>query len=176
PRAGSCHRPLHRAERRRSVLLPGSYFEGAGQGSRSLHVPLQGGLEPGVESAVLLRAGGDCGRARRLSGGAPFQQALYRRQRIQHPATAQETAAEYLNDGLWQDGIDVLLQMRAAAPKASAIQPMVNYYLGEFAAKLGQAEKASEYRRLAMAMPPDYVFPFQNEAIDVLRQAIAANP
>src|ERR1019366_4136538 len=49
-------------------------------------------------------------------------------------------------------------------------------YLGEFAAKLGQAEKASEYRRLAMAMPPDYVFPFQNEAIDVLRQAIAANP
>ena len=94
----------------------------------------------------------------------------------QHPATAQETAAEYLNDGLWQDGIDVLLQMRAAAPKASAIQPMVYYYLGEFAAKLGQAEKASEYRRLAMAMPPDYVFPFQNEAIDVLRQAIAANP
>ena len=25
-------------------------------------------------------------------------------------------------------------------------------------------------------MPPDYVFPFQNEAIDVLRRAIAANP
>jgi tetratricopeptide (TPR) repeat protein len=94
----------------------------------------------------------------------------------QHPATAQETAAEYLNAGLWQDGIDVLLQMTAAAPKVSAMQPMVYYYLGEFAAKLGQAGKASEYRRLAMAMPPDYVFPFQNEAIDVLRQAIEANP
>ena len=92
-----------------------------------------------------------------------------------HPATAQETAAEYLNAGLWQDGTDALLQMTAAAPDKSRIHPMVYYYLGYFANKLGQAQKASEYYELAMTMPQDYVFPFQNEAIDVLRQAIKAN-
>jgi len=93
-----------------------------------------------------------------------------------HPATAQETAAEYLDAGLWQDGTDVLLQMTAAAPDKSKIHPMAYYYLGYFAGKLGQARKASEYYELARSMPPDYVFPFQNEAIDVLRQAIQANP
>ncbi len=93
-----------------------------------------------------------------------------------HPATAQETAAEYLNAGLWQDGTDVLLQMTAAAPDKSRIHPMAYYYLGYFADKLGQPAKAAEYDKLAMAMPPDYVFPFQNEAIDVLRAAMKANP
>ena len=93
-----------------------------------------------------------------------------------HPATAQETAAEYLDAGLWQDGTDVLLQMTAAAPDKSKIHPMAYYYLGYFAGKLGQPQRASEYYGLAKAMPPDYVFPFQNEEIDVLRQAMRANP
>ena len=93
-----------------------------------------------------------------------------------HPATAQETAAEYLNEGLWQDGTDVLLQLTMAAPDKSRINPMAYYYLGYFAEKLGQTRNASEYYKLAMSMPPDYVFPFQNEAIDVLRRAIQANP
>jgi len=93
-----------------------------------------------------------------------------------HPATAQETAAEYLNAGLWQDGTDVLLQMIAAAPDKSKIHPLAYYYLGYFAGQMGQAKKASDYDALAMAMPPDYVFPFQNEAIDVLRAAMKANP
>ena len=93
-----------------------------------------------------------------------------------HPTTAQETAAEYLNAGLWQDGRDVLLQMTGAAPDKSRVHPLVYYYLGYFAGKLANGPEASEYYRLAAAMPPDYVFPFQNEAIEVLRQAIAANP
>jgi len=92
-----------------------------------------------------------------------------------HPATAQETAAEYLDAGLWQDGMDALLQMTAAAPDKAKINPMVYYYLGYFAGRLGQAQKASEYYRLAMTMPPDYVFPFQGEAIEVLRAAMKAN-
>src|ERR1017187_7740441 len=58
----------------------------------------------------------------------------------------------------------------------SRIHPMTYYYLGYFAEKLGQAQKAQEYYQKAMAMPSDYVFPFQSEAIGVLRQAIAANP
>ena len=86
-----------------------------------------------------------------------------------HPATAQETAAEYLDEGLWQDGASALLQMT----KTNA---MVSYYLGYFATKLGDAQKASEYDKQAAAMSPDYVFPFQSEEIDVLRAAIKANP
>ncbi len=93
-----------------------------------------------------------------------------------HPATAQETAAEYMDAGLWQDGTDVLSQMVAAAPDPSKIHPMVYYYLAYFASKMDRSDKAAEYYKLAKAMPPDYVFPFQSEAIDVLRQAVRANP
>ncbi len=92
-----------------------------------------------------------------------------------HPATAQETAAEYFNAGLWKDGLDVLSQATAAAPDKSKINAMVYYYMGYFADRLGQPQKASEYFGLARAMPADYVFPFQNEAIDVLRAAMKAN-
>src|ERR1019366_5000847 len=92
------------------------------------------------------------------------------------PDSAQETAAEYLDEGLWQDGEDVLLQATAAAPDKSRVNPMDYYYLGYFAEKLGQSQKALQYDQQAMSMPPDYVFPFQNEEIDVLRAAIKANP
>jgi len=92
------------------------------------------------------------------------------------PATAQETAAEFLNAGLWRDGTEALLQMTSAAPDKSRIHPMVYYYLGYFADQLGQEQQASQYYKLAMSMPVDYVFPFQSEAIVVLRQAIKANP
>src|ERR1035437_4226456 len=93
-----------------------------------------------------------------------------------HPATAQETAAEYLSASLCPDGTDVLLEMTAAARDKSKIHPMAYYYLGYFAGKLGRAEKAAEYDKLARAMPTDYVFPFQNEAIDVLRAGMKTDP
>jgi tetratricopeptide (TPR) repeat protein len=86
-------------------------------------------------------------------------------------ATAQETAAEYADAGLYQDGLDLLKQAVAASGE-SPVSPMVYYYLGEFADKLGQT---SDYRRIAAKLPPDYVFPFQSEAIPVLRDAISAN-
>lgn len=66
--------------------------------------------------------------------------------------------------------------MTTAAPDKSKIHPVAYYYLAYFAGKLGQTGKAAEYDRLAMAMPPDYVFPFQNEAIDVLRAAMKTTP
>ena len=93
-----------------------------------------------------------------------------------HPATAQEIAAEYFNCGLWSDGASVLQQCIAAAPDKSGISPLVYYYLGYFAEKLGDRTKASEYRKQAALQSPEYVFPFQSEAITVLRNAIEANP
>jgi tetratricopeptide (TPR) repeat protein len=93
----------------------------------------------------------------------------------EHPATAAETAAEYLDAGLWKDGGDVLDQAIAAAPDQRRIHAMVYYFRAFFAGKLGQEPKAAEYFRLAAEMPPDYVFPFQPEAIDVLRAAMRSN-
>ena len=95
---------------------------------------------------------------------------------IDHPQTFQETAAEYLDAGLWKDGTDVLLQLVAAVPDKAKVHPMAYYYLGYFAEKLGQRPLADEYYKLALSLPPDYVFPFQAEAIDVLRAALKMNP
>jgi|SRR5271157_665443 len=92
------------------------------------------------------------------------------------PETAQETAAEYMNAGMWQDGSDVLVKLAESTAKPSEVHPMVYYYLSYFAEKQGKTKLAAGYRALAVAARPDYVFPFQNEAIGVLRQAIQANP
>ena len=93
-----------------------------------------------------------------------------------HPATATETAAEYLDAGLWQDGNDVLSQAVIDAPDKNKIDPLVYYYLGYFAGKLQQPAKAAGYFALATKMPSEYVFPFQSEEIEVLRHAMTANP
>ena len=93
-----------------------------------------------------------------------------------HPATAAETAAEYLGAGLWQDGAAVLSRLVDAATPKSKVSPLVFYYLAYFAEKQGNAAEATEYYRAAAKMPPDYVFPFQYEAIAVLRRAMEANP
>jgi hypothetical protein len=93
-----------------------------------------------------------------------------------YPATAQEVAADYYNCGLWADGVEVLQQCIAAAPDKLAISPLVYYYLGYFEEKLGDIVKSSEYRKQAALQSPEYVFPFQSEAITVLRDAIEANP
>jgi tetratricopeptide (TPR) repeat protein len=92
------------------------------------------------------------------------------------PSTAEETAAEYMNAGLWSDGADVLSQSLAVTPDPSKIRPMVYYYLGYFAEKMNQPQKAAEYDALATKMPSDYEFPFQHEAIEVLRSAMKVNP
>ena len=92
------------------------------------------------------------------------------------PATAQEVAAEFSNAGLWRDGSDVLAQSIAAAPDQSKVSPLVYYYLGDFAEKLGDAAQAADYRRIAAQQSPEYVFPFQSELVAILRHAIEANP
>ncbi len=91
---------------------------------------------------------------------------------------AQELAAEYADAGLWQDGLTVLAQSNASAPESFAgkVSPIVYYYLGDFAEKLGDAAKAASYRRQAEKQSPEYVFPFQSEVIPVLRDAMVANP
>ena len=93
-----------------------------------------------------------------------------------HSAPGLETAADYGSAGLWQEGAAVLTKLVDATTDKSRISPLAYYYLGDFAERLGDTDKAAEYRRLATEMSPDYVFPFQWEAIQVLRRAIELNP
>jgi tetratricopeptide (TPR) repeat protein len=90
-----------------------------------------------------------------------------------HPANAAEVAAEYRNSGLWQDGTDVLAQAVRSNPRA---RPIACYYLAYFADKLGKKDQAAGYARLARRAPFEYEFPFQWEAIDVLRAAMRSDP
>jgi tetratricopeptide (TPR) repeat protein len=114
-----------------------------------------------------------------------------------HPNTGLETATEYGNAGLWQDGTTVLSQMvtepishrlneveeaPGRSPQGIGIvvpmsaRPMAYYYLGQFAQRLGQVPQAAEYRALARIVRSEYGFPFQWEAIHVLRRAMELKP
>ncbi len=86
----------------------------------------------------------------------------------EYPATALEIAVDYMNAGLWTDAARVLDQGPSNA--------LVHYYRASVAEKQGRAAQAAEQYRLAAAAPPELVFPFQYEAIAILKRAIEANP
>jgi tetratricopeptide (TPR) repeat protein len=92
------------------------------------------------------------------------------------PHSGLEAASEYSEAGLWSDGSALLQLMLTSLPDKGASQPLALYYLGDFAEKRGETEKAEQWRRAAANCPPDYVFPFRLELIPILRRAIAANP
>ncbi|MCU0913625.1 MAG: DUF5107 domain-containing protein [Planctomycetes bacterium] len=111
-----------------------------------------------------------------LAGKTPQSAQRLRRACHAHPATALELAADYLNAGLWQDGTTLLQEVVAGTADKAGVSPLVFYYLGYFAQKLGQPRQAAEYFARAAGAPTDYVFPFQMELIAVLEAAMAANP
>ncbi len=87
-----------------------------------------------------------------------------------------ETAVDYGNCGLWDEAIGVLSPLVDSEDMQASRNPMAHYYLGYFYGEKGDAGQAARYYRLAEKMPPDYVFPFRLESIEVLRSAIADNP
>ncbi|MGE4568111.1 MAG: DUF5107 domain-containing protein [Bacteroidales bacterium] len=94
----------------------------------------------------------------------------------EHPINAQEIAAGYFGCGLWNDGQVVLSQLVSETADTKTLSPLIYYYLGYFAEKLGDTQKADDFRKQAVLQPFDYVFPFQQELIAVLQRAIEANP
>ena len=93
----------------------------------------------------------------------------------EHPATGLETAAEYLDAGLWQDGEDLMTEMIAVSTDKAKTTPLAYYYRAFFRQKLERTSAALDDCRLALTLPPDYVFPFQAELIPVLAYAMRAN-
>ncbi|SPE52249.1 hypothetical protein SBV1_1480039 [Verrucomicrobia bacterium] len=91
------------------------------------------------------------------------------------PDASLEAATEYGNAGLWQDGTTLLKKLIDTTKEKTHI-PLAYYYLGQFAERLGEVQKAAEERQLAKEVSPDYVFPFQWEAQHVLRRAMEMDP
>lgn len=93
----------------------------------------------------------------------------------EHTFNAEEIAAGYLNAGLWNDGMEVLSSLINKTSDRKSLSPLVFYYLAYFTEKAGDQAKAREYYSQAMKQPLDYVFPYQQEVIPVLRRAMAVN-
>lgn len=113
---------------------------------------------------------------RRLASGKSADREALVDTMQEHPVTAEETAAEYLSAGLWQDGARVLGELVGNQSDESPMSPMVLYYLGYFEDRLGDRDRAGELYRRASRLSPEYVFPFEPEAIPILRRAMEVNP
>jgi tetratricopeptide (TPR) repeat protein len=93
-----------------------------------------------------------------------------------HPATGLETVAEYVDAGLRGDAREILNMMTQSPDGRKRISPLVFYWLNQLESPGGDTAEARASRQTAMEQPPDYVFPFQWEAIPVLQRAIELNP
>ncbi|MBN2289421.1 MAG: DUF5107 domain-containing protein [Candidatus Glassbacteria bacterium] len=87
-----------------------------------------------------------------------------------------ETAADYADCGLWDEAAGVLSTAVDTKDTALCSNPLVYYCLGFYSGKKGDTGQESSYYSLAGRMPPDYVFPFRLESVEVLRAAAASNP
>ena len=85
-----------------------------------------------------------------------------------------ELAADYGNSGLFEEAIDGL--KRLVPKEKAAVDPQVYYHLGYYLNKKGDQAEALKYAGQAASMPPDYVFPFQSESLDILHWAEQVNP
>jgi tetratricopeptide (TPR) repeat protein len=93
-----------------------------------------------------------------------------------HPATGLESAVEYMNAGLWSDAAALLDVMIEVVPAGVGALPLVHYYRGFVADRQGDHAAAARHFQTAAVQPSDYVFPFQHEAIAILRRAMEVQP
>jgi tetratricopeptide (TPR) repeat protein len=87
-----------------------------------------------------------------------------------------EVASDYLRTELVRDAQLVLEYYLSELAPTEHRHPLVHYYLGHLAERLGQPANAREHYRRAAALPFDYVFPHRLESEVVLQAALAQNP
>jgi len=86
-----------------------------------------------------------------------------------------ESAAEYMQAGLWDEGEKLIGMYDGLFSNAAQIPTIHAYYMAFFGHQLNQPD-AAEVTAAAAQMSPDYVFPFQREANGVLESAMRDNP
>jgi tetratricopeptide (TPR) repeat protein len=87
-----------------------------------------------------------------------------------------EVASDYLRAGLFRDAQLVLECYLSQLGAEQHPYPLVHYYLGYVAERLGQPASAREHYRHGATLPFDYVFPHRLESEAALRAALAENP
>jgi tetratricopeptide (TPR) repeat protein len=85
-----------------------------------------------------------------------------------------ELALDYANAGLWGEAAAVLEPR--AGERARAADPLTIYLFAYALDRLGRPDEARACLRRAAALPPDRVFPFELEFIDILEWAMKENP
>ncbi|MDZ7723073.1 MAG: DUF5107 domain-containing protein [candidate division KSB1 bacterium] len=83
-----------------------------------------------------------------------------------------ELAVTYGDAGFYAEASDVLGRLQSKGETF----PMLHYYLGYYADKRGESEKALDYYKTASRMPHSYCFPFRWESVHVLNEAMQSNP
>jgi tetratricopeptide (TPR) repeat protein len=84
-----------------------------------------------------------------------------------------EYAFDFAHAGLYEEASELLLLYMG---DNKDVYPMIWYYLGWFAYKVQQTEKAVEYFKKAAGSNPDFCFPNRIEDVIVLGKAIELNP
>jgi len=93
-----------------------------------------------------------------------------------------ELAADYGGCGFYDEAIDVLERFVDMKKNGQENPPLPFYFLGYFwdqrakSVKADVSAKTLQFAEKAAGQPPDYVFPFQVECLDVLRWAQGRNP
>jgi tetratricopeptide (TPR) repeat protein len=93
-----------------------------------------------------------------------------------HPATGLETAAEFVDAGLRAEAGEILSLMTNSPEEGKRVSPLVCYWLRQLGWPAITVQDAFSLGLSAGKLPPDYVFPFQWEAIPVLRRAMEEKP
>ena len=83
-----------------------------------------------------------------------------------------EFATFYSDCGFYQEAADILSRLEMKGEQF----PMLYYYLGYYWSKLNNKEKAQQYFTQAQKKPYIYCFPFRDEEVNILNEAIAYNP
>jgi tetratricopeptide (TPR) repeat protein len=84
-----------------------------------------------------------------------------------------EYALDYSLSGMYEEALH-FLQLHTS--RAGETQPMVFYYMGWFAYKMGNKEHAISYFKKAACANPDFCFPNRIEDVPVLQKAMELNP
>jgi len=83
-----------------------------------------------------------------------------------------EFATFYSEGGFYEEAIDILSRLEAKGEQF----PMLYYSQGYFWSKLNNKEKAQQYFSKAQKEPYIYCFPFRDEEVSILNEAITFNP
>jgi tetratricopeptide (TPR) repeat protein len=83
-----------------------------------------------------------------------------------------EFSTFYADCGLYKEAIDILSRAELEGKQF----PMLYYYLGYYWSRLGDKDKAKQYFAKAQKMPHTYCFPFRNEEVSMLNEALEYYP